>query len=508
MRTLIATSLMLAISFLSYAQIEYVERFETELKDDYTSEEVYDFGKKGVILLSVSKGKQGGKREWKVDHYNTDFELVNTQTFQVHKKYTRSRFSRKDDQLHVLLDRGKGRIGILSIDLSTGSVRMEITEVKIPKKLNLDLMYSTGEITFLAGQSMKMMNSDNVIIQIDHRTGRSKVEIVRIPGARSKFLEVESISIDELSKNIIFHVSEANRGIKRVVSHFIVYDETGERLDKFELSDDSEKSITSLSSTQLNQTKRIITGTYSEKWKKPSSGMFFGKMNKQEIEYINYIAFTDLENFLNYLPERKQKRLEKKKARKERKGKSFDLSYRIASHGVIEVNDGETGYLFIGEAYYPTYRSETYTTTGANGNQVTRTRTVFDGYQYTHAVIARFDKDGNMLWDHIMELNISRKPFYVKKFISLADDKQDGIKTTYSSDFKVHIKQFSYDGEIIRDQQSEEIDFGEGNKLKRAQADLSFWYDNFFIAHGTQKIKEDGLFKNRKVFFMSKIRVD
>jgi hypothetical protein len=287
-----------------------------------------------------------------------------------------------------------------------------------------------------------------------------------------------------------------------------VYNENGEKLDRFELPDESGKSIKDLSSTQLSKTERIITGTFSEEWKESSTGMYIGKMNKHDIEYINFYPFVELENFLNYLPERKQKRLEKRKKRKKRKGKDFDLNYQIASHSVIEVNDGKEGFIYIGEAYFPTYRSEMYTTTDANGNVTTHTRSVFDGYQYTHAVIARFDEEGNKLWDHIVDLHISRKPFYVKRFISIAEDKQVGIKATYSSDFRIYVKKFSFDGEITLDQESEQIDFGDGNKVKRAAADISYWYDNYFIVHGTQKIKEDGLFNNRKVFFMSKIKVD
>lgn len=508
MKILMVPLTLLFTCFYSFGQLDYIKRFETELKDSYTSEEVYDFGEKGLILLSVSKDKVDGRREWKVDHYDTGLNLINTHTFQVHKKYEKDKFNLQDEQLHMLLNKGKGRIGILGIDLSSGLVEMNITEVKIPKKLSIDLMYSTGEITFLAGEINKFMSRDNVVVQVNHNSSLASIEIIQIPGAKAKHLEFEDISKDELSSNIIFHMSEENRDVKRMISHFIIYNDSGERHDKFEIADNSEKSITSLSSTQLTASERIITGTYAEDWKNTSSGMFLGKMNHQKIEYINYIPFTELENFLNYLPERKQERIEKKKARKKRKGKSFELNYRMISHGIIEVRDGKGGYLLIGEAYYPTYSSVPYTITGANGSVTTQYRTVFDGYQYTHAVIARFDKEGNLLWDHIMELNISRKPMYVKRFISIAKDKQSGIKTTYSSNFKIHVKKFSFEGEILLDQESKEIDFGEGKKLKRANADISYWYDNFFIVHGTQKISKEGIFNNRKVFFMSKIKVD
>lgn len=496
------------ISFAS-AQIEYVERLELELKDDYEGENVYDFGKNGFLLLAQSKDKSRGKREWKIDHYNTDLKLVESKKFEVHKRYVVDSYSKQGDEIQVLLNRGKGRIGVLRISLKTGSVAIDITEVKVPKKLSIDFILGSGDITFLAGKTLKLFGgSEQIIAQIDNRKATVALEPLRIVGAKRKFIDIESFFKDEVTGNVICHISQIKKSEKRVLSHFIVYDENGEKLDKFEVSDDSGKSITSLSSTQFSKSERMITGTYSEKWRSSSIGLFFGKMKGQDIEFINYYPFVDLENFLSYLPDKRQERLEKRKKRKKRKGKDFNLSYLMASHGVINVDDGKKGYIYIGEAYYPTYRTETYTTTDSNGNTITQTRTVFDGYQYTHAVVARFDEKGNLLWDHIMELNITRKPFYVKRFIAVAEDKQDGVKMTYSSDFKINVKKISFDGEILLDQESEEIDFGQGDKLKRATADITFWYDNFFLAHGTQKIKDGGIFNKRKVFFMSKIKVD
>ena len=509
MRLLFSLLFCFTLFSFSSAQVEYVERLELELKDDYEGEEIYEFGDNGFLLLAQSEDKSRGKREWKIDHYDTDLQLVESKKFEVHKRYQVDSYSKQDDEIQILLNRGRGKIGVLSISLRTGSVEIDITEVKIPKKLMIDFILSSGDITFLSGSTFKMFGgSEHVIAQIDNRKATVTLEPVRIVGAKQKFLDVESFFRDEITGNITCHITQINKSEKRVLSHFIVYDESGEKLDKFEVSDNSGKSITSLSSTQFSDSERMITGTYSEKWRSSSMGLFFGKMKGQDIDFIEYYPFTDLDNFLNYLPEKKQERLERRKKRKKRKGKDFNLSYLMASHGVINVDDGQKGYIYIGEAYYPTYRTETYTTTDSNGNTITQTRTVFDGYQYTHAVIARFDEKGNMLWDHIMELNIARKPFYVKRFIAIAEDKQDGVKMTYSSDFKIHVKKISFDGEILLDQESEEIDFGQGDKLKRATADITFWYDNFFLAYGTQKIKDGGVFNKRKVFFMSKIKVD
>ena len=45
-----------------------------------------------------------------------------------------------------------------------------------------------------------------------------------------------------------------------------------------------------------------------------------------------------------------------KKAMKEAKGKEYNLKYRLAAHEIVPVKDG---YLFLAEAFYPTYNNFT-----------------------------------------------------------------------------------------------------------------------------------------------------
>jgi hypothetical protein len=220
-----------------------------------------------------------------------------------------------------------------------------------------------------------------------------------------------------------------------------------------------------------------------------------------------------LDNFLSYLPERKQERLEKKKDRKEKKGKEFNIDYRILAHEVMPLEDG---YLLLGEAYYPTYRTISYTTTTmVNGMVTTRliTQQVFDGYQYTHAMLSKFDKEGNLMWDEIFEMWNAYKPFHVKRFISIAEKNQNSLKLVFASRNKINAKSIDFGGSVILDSQSEEIQTTfTGDKTKASFSNLAYWYDNYFIAYGQQKIKnkEDAndTKKKRKVFFISKIKFE
>ena len=64
-------------------------------------------------------------------------------------------------------------------------------------------------------------------------------------------------------------------------------------------------------------------------------------------------------------------------------------------------------------------------------------------------------------------------------------------------------------GKILHDNSAELIDTGsDSDKVKDSYSNLSYWYDNYFLAHGNQTIKDsDASFgkKKRRVYFINKI---
>jgi hypothetical protein len=232
-------------------------------------------------------------------------------------------------------------------------------------------------------------------------------------------------------------------------------------------------------------------------------------VDNNEVDFINFVKFLEMKNFLSYLPKREQDKIEKKIKKKEKKGKEVTLSYRIADHAVIPSGDD---FLFLGEAFYPTYRQESYTTTSTvNGVSTTTTqyRTVFDGYQYTHAVLAKFNAQGELLWDQTFAMWPSYKPYFVKRFISLTEQSEDDIKMVFASYNRIVSKTISLDGVVIQENKSDEIETGySGDKAKYSYSNIDYWYDQFFIAHGNQVIKnkeDKSVKRKRRVFFISKI---
>jgi hypothetical protein len=185
----------------------------------------------------------------------------------------------------------------------------------------------------------------------------------------------------------------------------------------------------------------------------------------------------------------------------------LDMSYKyyMVSHPLLSYDDK---YYFLGEFFYPTYRTETYQTY-VNGRWVTQTRVVFDGYQYTHAVMACFDKKGNLLWDNCFEMWLDYKPMTRQMFVTATINPEGRIDLLFSSRKDIVTKTYGLDGEKLRDVSRSGIDTGrEDDKIKRSLTMMEYWYDDHFIARGVQLIKDKGKTdgkKRRYVFFVNKI---
>ena len=376
---------------------------------------------------------------------------------------------------------------------------------ELPKKSRISDMVIIGDNTYYKATIKK----EPVLFVINWKTGKNSIIPVDIKGYKRKKTSVQNLQAMEQSDEVILNVVGID---SRKKSNLFVlrFNAEGKKVGQFNLTKDVEENISDLSSYKLDDNKYLYTGTYSENKVLMSQGLFFSQATNNDLDYLNLYNFLDLKEFLSYLPEKKQERIDRKKKRKAKRGKELKINYRIADHDIIELEDG---FLFIGEAYYPTYSSQSYTTyTTINGvsTPTTQYRRIFDGYQYTHAVITKYNKQGDLLWDRNFELFQTHKPYYLKRFIKVAETDAQGIKLAYSSRNKIASKYIDYNGEILEDQESEEIETGkDGDKTKWTNSNLSYWYDDYFLSYGSQKIKnkkDKSVKRKRRVMFINKVR--
>jgi hypothetical protein len=271
----------------------------------------------------------------------------------------------------------------------------------------------------------------------------------------------------------------------------------GRQKEIFNVTKNVKEKLITVAATKI-QNRYVITGTFSKTRSVRSQGVFIGEVENKKLNFIKFYNFLELKNFTSYLSQKQQDKIERKKNSKAQKGEELLMNYRIVTHPIIESEDG---YIFLGEAFYPTYH--TYTTTVGKATQV---HTVFDGFQYTHATLAKFDRAGKLLWDNTFPMWSTSKPFMVVKFISFRQG-EETTELTYSERNTIWYKVFDVvNGEIVKDNSKEIIDtFLQGDKVKRSFSNIEYWHDNNFIAYGFQTISNKEVKRNRRVFFINKI---
>jgi hypothetical protein len=143
----------------------------------------------------------------------------------------------------------------------------------------------------------------------------------------------------------------------------------------------------------------------------------------------------------------------------------------------------------VGEVYYPTYRREEYTTT-VNGRTTTRYNYVFDGYEYTHAVIMEVDPNYELVHDDVFTLFPGYKPYKVRQFVKIENKKNELI-----------LNHISYDSATIYEYKEGELGKAQYISLKHKNSEgekyksintlaTAHWYDNFYVSAHIEIIKD------------------
>jgi len=484
------------------AQVSTEKRIEFESDENIHSEGVIGLGPDGLVVRSKDDDKKDGGFTWHYRKYDNDLNQISEEELFVEKGFSLNESFQTEDRLYTFFKNRKGDYLLSELNAKTFSITNQTGA--IPKKTSTNEMVVLGDYAYLSAQTRKTSN----LFALNVRTGRNKIIPIEFGGYKAKNIEVTNIQgVPESRELIVFAKLIDNR--KSSDLFIIRLDEKGNKISESVLTQNIGQNVVSISANYLSSGRYTFVGTYSTNSNSSSEGLFYCQTTNDKIDFFNTYNFLDLQDFLSYLKEKKQQKIERKKKRKEKAGKELKISYRIASHNTVETEDG---YLLLGEAYYPTYRQEMYTTYNTvNGVSIPSTtyQSVFNGYQYTHAILCKFDRAGELVWDRSFKMYPAAKPFYVKRFISLAETDDAALKMVFASGNKIVTKAVDNEGNILLDFETDNIDTGsESDKVKWSWANLEYWYDDYFYAFGHQKIKnkkDDDVKRKRKVYFINKV---
>lgn len=491
---LIGWFLLGTLSALSQVKQEKRKDFEAnEEGRDYTTM-VGEYG----ILMHGPIESDDNTRHWNITRYDTDLEEKQSYSFEIPEKFYYSSTHVPEDHKTVYyeFEGKKGAFHIVIFDVKSGSSR-SVSGV-YPSKFMGGGMQVVGNSAFIVGRIKKQQ----VLLKLDLESGQGTP--IQLPHAAEK-LSIQNAQVLHKEKKLAVLTTYGSKKLWEVSLN--VLDENGEAEgDPINLSKDPAKIILSASVTWVAKNHYLLSGTYSSDRDAMANGIYVSEFKNGEQLFIQYNSFTELKNFTEYLSGKRKEKLDKKIEKKKEKGMTDFVEAYVVDHPIFEHN-GE--YIYIGEVYYPTYRTEYYTTY-VNGRPTTQTRRVFDGYQYTHSTVIGMDKNGKKNWDFCFEMWLDYKPFYHKRFIKKVIDKDElRLIFTTGTQFKAMIIK----GGERKMKDLGTIEYLDANeKLKYAgNVNTEYWYGNYFLAAGSKRVKEEdkkGKTKKKTVFYLVKIKFD
>jgi hypothetical protein len=508
---------------ISFAQS--VKRIEIPSRVNDQTYQVITLGDEGVMLLSKT-----GKTSYNITKFDVELqqtwsvngELEENQSFVDYHKDGRDiyfLFSKYNSDLYQILKVSTG-IGIVQKLFFENIKRFEISEFKVH-----------NEIAYLAG----MVKDESVLMSVNLAKMQPRILAGGLKGTAS----ISSIDFDDVNNLVVVSYS-----VKKGRSSYVVVkriNQNGKIVEQLGVEPDEDYGLLTGKLFPLKDGTQLMIGNYGYRGYQSngvpmSQGLYISKVDGETPEYLKMHSFTDFKNFFKFLTEKQQERIEKKIKRKKGQGNDLKLNYRVLVHDIIQKDNQ---YILVAEVFYPEFRTNNtygspfygssfgspfgygynslnalrlsryyglnswawnpwmYSSYNNNNNQQ------FDGFKYTHAIVAGFDQKGNMLWDNSFSFdNVKSMDLKEKVRISLQND---DIALVYSNKGKLASK-IVKGSEVIEGTKVIDIDTQrEGDKVRDTETDdIEYWHQNFYLAWGYQKIanRTDG---SRRVFYLNKI---
>ena len=480
----------LAISFplFTLAQLHQNKRLEIPISFDYESFDIAAAKNYGIVLYR------------RITNYKNDqFEIIHTDTsfhekwrglLPIDKGFEFAKQIAANGNLYLIFfdaDFSDKSFHLYEIRLDRGTYTKYIIRNSVPFLPRVFEVNANGAI--IGGY----FNRTPLVLFFEFKTQKSKI----LPGLFNEVGELAQIKINaDESFNVLI---SAKNYQKQQTLWLKNYDPVGKLERNVMLEPEGNNNLIFGRAIQTNSNSEIITGVYGGKNSEFSRGLFVARLSDDGVQQIKYYSYAELENFFKYMRVKQEKRVKERIQRKKIKGKKIKFQYRFLIHELVPYKNQ---FILLGEAFYPRYR-QLDGSYGMSG----RASIVFDGYQYTHAVVLGIDANGELLWDNSFEINDVRT-FTLEQFVKM-DAQKEKIALLYLYDNKIRTK-IIQDSIVLEGKTSNQLqpraDASPGSSFNR----LDYWYDDYFLAYGVQDIGSSTfLGRNRKkVFFVSKVSYD
>ncbi|MEZ5083295.1 MAG: hypothetical protein R2750_07585 [Bacteroidales bacterium] len=392
---------------------------------------------------------------------------------------------------------------LLKIELSQG--RYELFSGLLPDNSKFAYFEITGNL-LLVGLNIKDHEAGLYSYNFDSKETNAVHEV------SDKFASFEGIFPDTLNDtySALFNIYASKT---EYYLELIEFGMSNEIINTTKITPESGKKLNTGKISFMNEGVKLLFGTYDfikgtnadkkDYFVKACSGFYTVNLSDGQELNIRYHNFLDFENMTGYLKSKEYQEAKKKLEKNEDKEGKYSVTYDLLLHDIYE---RDSMFYFVGEAYFEEYHTVTSTYYDYYGRAVPVSYSVFDGYRFFNAFVSCFDRQGNKVWDNGMEI-FNILSFDLKKRVNVFFERDD-IILSYNRDGKISAKIIN-GPEVVEGVESFEIEtlYGNDKIVSDSKSEMTYWYDNYFIAYGFQTIKNNSLPNRNKrtVFYINKV---
>jgi hypothetical protein len=495
--------LLFLLVFLSYhasSQITQNERFETSVRPGETIDNyaVISAQEQGLIIYNLLS--LDGKTFLHISRLDTTLTEVWTGSIDIDRNVTPRKAVVRNGVLFLLCKSPtSANFLLVTVNLESKNYTKYVIRNFIP--FNPSDFISTGESVMIGGY----FNYRAIVIHYSLATNGSKM----LPGFFNDQGELLQLKV---SDDNVVDVIVSTKNTERKQSLWLRnYDADGNLIKTTILEPDADKNLIFGRSVKMKGEDQVVAGVYGRS-KQFARGIFVARINPYGEYKINYYNFGDMKNFFSYMKASREKRVRTRIERRKIKGKKIRFNYRFLVHELIPYKDQ---YVMLGEAFYPVYKSVNNIPFFMGGGTPVSSRFgnrgdyIFDGYQYTHAVVIGLSSTGELLWDNSFEINDIRS-FTLDQQVKIQPEPGHiNLLYLHNNLFRTKIIEGNevLEGktfEPVKTKFPDDIAIPETNSKNKVE----YWYNDRFYAFGIQRItnaREAGMPLSRRVFYINKI---
>jgi hypothetical protein len=473
----------------SLAQAQRIEIEARYLRDTYRA---VPMNENGLIVFSESKKKKG---LWEFTCYDTELRTKWTKSIRLQNKLYYADYDTDGDILYVFFHKFKrDEIEVMAVNARTSETQSQVLYA-VNKISDIDLMAFKGQI-FLSGKIPAGLTSSNPIAMCySLKTGQGKALQLSL----KKNLVIANMRKDEDANLVHFTIGSYTTADEGLWVKSATPD--GTIVNELQVQD-PEVDMRSADVSVLGKNDYLVMGAYAVRKASSSSGLYWARFQNGKQLYFRRYNYSDLQNAFKHLSDRTQANLERRSERKKDAGKELDMSWVFLTHPVTNYN-GQ--YTLLLESYYADYRIE-YRTTGVRG--LAQPVRVFNGYVYTHAIVAAIDDDGKLLWDNNIPLG-NQRYMRLKRLIRPVN-KDEEMTLANSNGTTIKSTTVQRNGTVVNEKADAPIPTEFVNDQVRTADvnEVSHWYHDQYVAWGYQQLRPKGVIigQKRSVFYVAKIK--